>query len=114
MSTRRKWAALGLAAAALLAAPLFALGAATDDYATYKAGLDSPYEHAAAVTPNDSADLTNVTRGIFVGGAGNLRITTLGGEGVVLTGVAAGSVLRVRATRVFSTSTTATNIMALW
>ena len=85
-----------------------------DDFSTYKAALDSPYEHAAAVTPNDSVDLANATRGIFVGGAGNLAVITLGGETVTLTGVTAGSMLRLRVSRIKSTGTTATNIMALW
>jgi hypothetical protein len=98
----------------LLAVPLIAQPAATDDFPNQTVGLDSPYTHLAAVTPNDSTDLTNVTRGIFVGGAGALKVTTVGGESVTLTGVAAGSVLRIRATRIWSTGTTATTIAALW
>lgn len=66
-----------------------------------------------AVTPSDSTVLTT-TRAIFVGGAGNLSVTMASGNNLVLTGVIAGSWLPLRVTKVRSTSTTATNIAALW
>jgi hypothetical protein len=88
--------------------------AAIDSFATASEGLDSPYAHAAAVTPHDTNELSYVTRAVFVGGAGALKYTSAGGETVTLTGVAAGSVLRIRAKLIFSTGTTATNITALW
>lgn len=110
---RRQQILLGLAAVLVLAVPLFALGAATDDFQSFSAGLDSPYEHAAAVTPTSAADLTHVTRGILVGVTGNVKLVTKGGETVVVPAVA-GTVLRVRATRIWDTSTTATGIVALW
>jgi hypothetical protein len=46
-----------------------------------------PINHAAVVVPNDGADLTNVTTAIYVGTAGNLQVTTLGGETVQFTNV---------------------------
>jgi hypothetical protein len=98
-------------AAALLATPA---DAATDDYAQFATGLDSPYRHAAAVTPSDTVDLTNVTRAVYVGGAGNVVLVTEQGETVTLTGATVGSVYRVCASRIKSTSTTATNLVALW
>jgi hypothetical protein len=49
-----------------------------------------------------------------VGGGGNLKVDTAGGQvGVTLTGVAAG-LLRLRVTRVYQTGTTATGLVALW
>ena len=76
--------------------------------------VDGPANHIAAVTPNDSTDLAYVTTGLFVGGAGNIKVTTSGGDTGTFTGVAAGSILPVRVTRVWATGTTATNIVALW
>jgi hypothetical protein len=73
-----------------------------------------PGSNAAAVTPNDSTDLTYTTRALFVGGAGNIAVTMAGGQSVTFTGVTAGALLPIRVTRVLSTGTTATNIMALW
>lgn len=88
--------------------------AATDDFSTFNTGLDSPYGHAAAVTPHDTNELSNVTRAIYVGGAGNLKVTTVNGEDVTFNSVPAGTVLRIRTKKVFSTGSTATNIVAIW
>jgi hypothetical protein len=86
-----------------------------DNFEEYKEGLDSPASNAAAVTPHDSTDLANTTRALFVGGAGNISVEMAGGQSaVVLTGVVAGTILPLRVTRVNSTSTTATNITAIW
>jgi hypothetical protein len=74
----------------------------------------NPADGAAAVTPNDSADLSFVARALYVGGAGNIKIDTPNGDTVTLYGATAGSVLPVRANRVYSTGTTATNIVALY
>lgn len=87
---------------------------AADNFASASEGLDSPYAHAAAVSPHDTNELAYVTRAVFVGGAGNLKYTSAGGETVTLTGVTAGSVLCIRAKLIFSTGTTATNIAAFW
>jgi len=51
---------------------------------------------------------------LYVGGAGNLDIITAGGDNVLLTGVLAGSFIPVQVTRVKRSSTTATDIVALW
>lgn len=67
------------------------------------------------MTPHDSNDLAAVSRAIFIGGAGNIYVDLVGGEtAVVFVGLSAGDILPVRATRVRSTSTTATSIVALW
>lgn len=77
-----------------------------------------PAEYAVVVTPSDSTNLTYTTRGLYVGGAGNVSVEMAGTGGqeetVLFTGVQAGSVLPIAVTRVNSTSTTATTIVALW
>lgn len=76
---------------------------------------DSPYGGAAAVAPNDGADLAvKPTRGLFIGGAGNLKVTMEDGSTPTFTGVVAGSVLRLKVVRVWATGTTATNILGLY
>lgn len=74
---------------------------------------NAPYSNAAVVTPSDGTDLTFRTRALFVGGAGNI-VVSIGGSNVTITGVLAGSLLPLCVDRVLSTSTTATNIVALW
>lgn len=70
-------------------------------------------ESAAAVTPSDTVDLTNTSRSIFVGGAGNVVAIMFDGTTVTFTGVTAGTILPIRATRIKATGTTATNMVAL-
>lgn len=87
---------------------------ATDDYGPNSVPPYAPCRRMAAVTPHDTNELTNVTRFVFVGGAGALKVTTVGGDTVTLTGVIAGSVLPIAVKLIFSSGTTATNIAALW
>lgn len=74
---------------------------------------DIPAPFALAITPADS-DLANVTRQIYVGGAGDLAVTMLGGGVVIFPDVLAGTILRIRVSQIRSTDTTATNIVAMW
>lgn len=66
---------------------------------------------AAAVTPSDTAFVDLV--GVFVGGAGNLVVTTGAGADCTFTGVGAGTILGLKIIKVKSTGTTATNIVGL-
>jgi hypothetical protein len=75
-----------------------------------------PARDGAAVTPSDGADLPGgPCRSIYVGGAGsgNLKITTLAGNPLVLAGVPVG-VLPIQASRIWSTGTDVTNLVALY
>ena len=62
---------------------------------------------------NDTA-FGKTCRGIYVGVAGNATVTTTGGQDVLFKGLAAGSILPVRATQVKSSNTTATDLVALF
>lgn len=71
------------------------------------------YTQGAAVTPSDSVDIVGgITRALWVGGAGNVR-AIMGGAEVNFLAVPAGTLLKIACTRVNSTGTTATNIVAL-
>lgn len=88
---------------------------ATDTFASFQDGLTSPAENAVAVTPHNSTDLTIATRALWIGGAGNISVEMVGGQSaVVFTGIPAGTLLPLRVTRVNSTSTTATSIVAVY
>ncbi len=73
----------------------------------------NPADGAASVTPNDGADLAFVARALYVGGTGNIKIDTPNGDTVTFNAVPVG-ILPVRANKVYSTGTTATNIVALY
>lgn len=70
---------------------------------------------AASVTPNDGADLAKIpTRGLWIGGAGNVKVDMADGTTVTFVGATAGSILPVQVKRVYATGTTATSITALY
>lgn len=75
--------------------------------------LSRPADHAAAVTPSDTEDLTYTARALYIGVSGDVKVLTLGGEAVTFSNVPEG-ILPVRVERVYSTGTTATSLVALW
>jgi hypothetical protein len=88
---------------------------AVDDYPTLTTqAWIAPAIHSAAVTPSDSANLTDVTRWLFVGSGGNLVVVMADGTTVTLIGVPTGALLPIRVSQVKATNTTASDIVALW
>jgi hypothetical protein len=70
---------------------------------------------AFAITPSDTVNLQNVAV-VYVGGAGNIKVTTANGDIVTFNGLIAGSVLPVQVLRVWSSGsgTTATNLVGIY
>ena len=86
-----------------------------DAFSGFTGGLDAPATKAFAVTPDDDTDLANVTRGLYVGGAGTVvAILADDNSAVTLAGATAGSVLPLRVKRVLSTGTTATSLVGVY
>ena len=86
----------------------------TEDNTPIVQGLDAPARNAAAVTPSDEDEFSFFTRAIYVGGAGDLAVLTMGGQTVTFAAIPVGSLLPVRAKKVLATGTTATDIVRLW
>ncbi len=73
----------------------------------------SPAGSSAAVTPHNSTDLTDSTRALWVGVLGDISVEMENtGSAVVFKGVQ--GLIPIRVTRVNSTATTATDIVAIW
>ena len=51
---------------------------------------------------------------LYIGGAGNVKVTTIGGDVITFTATSVGQVLPVQVIKVHSTGTSATLINALW
>lgn len=68
---------------------------------------------ATAITPSDTLDLTTPSV-VYVGGSGNVQVTTAQGDQVVFSGLSAGQVIPVQVIRVWSTLTTATNLLRIY
>lgn len=73
-----------------------------------------PARNAVAVTPSDSADLANVSRGIIVGVSGNVSVNMSGSGSAVVIAMNAGTIYPLAVSRVRATNTTATGIVAVW
>ena len=82
-----------------------------DIFANHAGGLDSPYQHAFAVTPSDDDDLEVATRGLYVGVSGDIKMTMVGGETVTRLNVAAGITHRWRIVKIFASDTDATDMI---
>jgi hypothetical protein len=73
----------------------------------------SPIVATVVVTPSDSADLSFVTRALWVGGAGTITLIDLSGNTTLFSGILAGTWLWIRATRIKATGTSATLIVGM-
>lgn len=79
-----------------------------------QSGIVNPPAHAVSITPNDSTDLTQTIRAIYIGdvsGGTDLKVTTAGGETVTYTGLTVGSTKVLRITRVWATGTTVASLI---
>lgn len=75
--------------------------------------LDAAYRWRSV---SAGATFGQLTRGLYVGGAGNVHIVDDGGTGVTFTGVPAGTILPVQAASIGTAGdgTTATAMVGLW
>lgn len=75
---------------------------------------------AKAVTPSDTVNIFYANAGdnqgnvLYIGTGGDLRVLTVSGDDIVFTNIQDGTFLPIQVLRVFSTNTTALNIVALW
>jgi hypothetical protein len=51
---------------------------------------------------------------LYIGGAGDIAVTTVGGDEVIFMGVLAGQFIPVQTLKLSASGTSATNILALW
>lgn len=82
--------------------------------ARVRTDISSAYK-AVAVTKSDSNTLADGVRGVWVGGAGDLAVILAGDTAAVtLSAVPAGVLLPIQPSKIMSTNTTATLIVALY
>ncbi len=75
--------------------------------------IEAPITAARAVTPSDTTVFTQIPRGLWIGGAGNVAVLLIGDTSpVTFFGVSGGISLACQ--KVMLTNTTATNILAVY
>lgn len=85
-----------------------------DAFKNIKETKQDPIDNAFSITPNDSTELDVATRAIYVGSTGDLTVELLkDSTAVTFVNVLSGSILPLRAKKVLSTGTTASNIVGL-
>lgn len=81
-----------------------------DHFKNHITGPRDPIETAEVVTPDDAGDLKCVTRAVYVGAAGDMRVTMANGD--VVTFVFGQGWHPIRIKQVWATGTTASSIVA--
>lgn len=87
--------------------------AATDIFNANR-DISAPAGSFAAITPSDATELGFLTRAVYVGTGGNVVAVDAAGTAVTFTAVVGGTILPIRVSRINSTNTTASNMVALW
>lgn len=85
----------------------------TDLYKYHTPSAQTPARRAQAVTLSDSAPLTPYAKALWIGGDGDVTVTTADEDVVTFKGARAGTYLLVQCSKVHATGTTATDIVAL-
>lgn len=63
---------------------------------------------------SDTVDLAIATRAFYTGSGGDIKVTTLDKQDVALVSVPAGTIFPLRIIRLWSTGTTATDVVGLY
>lgn len=91
----------------------------TNSFSQNDEAVIAPYTRAVAITPSDSTDLVEVPRALNVHKTGGQSHTTvkciLSGDTVAVSLIVPiGNIVPIRASRVYSTGTDATTVIALY
>lgn len=84
-----------------------------DRFADRSPDSSGPVFHGFSITPSDSLDLSEVTRALYIGGGGAVRVVTASGADLTFAAIAAGTMLPVRVCKVMAAGTTATLMLGL-
>lgn len=83
-----------------------------DTFDSHATSITAPPSNAAPVSPSDTVDLPFVSRAIYVGTPGDVRVMTQGGQDLTYKALSGTKILRVE--RIYATGTTAADIIIEW
>lgn len=84
-----------------------------DAFAGHVAGLTAPASVPEAVSPSDTEELVAITRGLYIGQTGNVRVRLASGDVVTFANMQGGILYPIRVRQVLAAGTTATDIIGL-
>ena len=84
-----------------------------DRYADHAGSLEAPAETGFPITPNDTTDLSETTRAVYVGNGGSVVAVLASGVELTLAGLQTGSIIPIRVRRIKATGTSATALVGL-
>ena len=77
-------------------------------------GLIDPADAGFEITPSDSADLEQTTRGLYVGIIGDVTVVMAAGMTLTFVELAAGIIHPLKVKKVFATGTDAADIVGVY
>lgn len=83
------------------------------DYSDRASSLTGPALYGFAISPDDDQDLPRATRALMVGAAGDVRVTLISGDELILPSLLPGAQYALRIRRVHASDTTASQIVGL-
>ncbi len=84
-----------------------------DRFKQSSSGSTGAATHGFAITPDDTQNLSEIVRAIYIGGAGTITLVSFEGDALTFTNVLAGTILPIRAIAVKSTGTDASDLVGL-
>ncbi len=85
-----------------------------DPFASAVDSVTAPASDCFQITPDDTNDLSQATKALYVGTGGNIVLRSVGSENdVTLRNVVGGSIIDIRTRAVRATGTTASDIVGL-
>lgn len=84
-----------------------------DTFSAHQNSLTGPICGGFDIAPNDSSDLSEMTRALMVTTSGDVSVRLKNGSALILTGLSSGVIYPFRVMRVLATGTTATGIKGL-
>lgn len=85
----------------------------SDAFSGQAPGLTSPAILPEAIVPSDTAELVALTRALYVGQTGNVRVRLASGPTVTFPNMQGGAIYPIRVRQVLATGTTAGGLVGL-
>lgn len=89
----------------------------SDPFFKTPSSVNAPAAHSVAIVTNDAADQAITYKAIYVGNTGDVKVELAGdtvGNAVTFKNVPNGAFLPIRARKIYTTGTTATNMVGLY